>query len=81
MFWLCLCRKGSKTGASSRCAGCQGSGMKVSIRQLGPSMIQQMQHVCADCKGSGILSSLAVVTLALCKLLSPAFCRHVPSCL
>jgi DnaJ family protein A protein 2 len=27
--------------------------MKVSIRQLGPSMIQQMQHVCADCKGSG----------------------------
>ncbi|CAM6051595.1 unnamed protein product [Sphagnum compactum] len=45
--------KGSKTGASSRCAGCQGSGMKVSIRQLGPSMIQQMQHVCADCKGSG----------------------------
>ncbi|KAG0557924.1 hypothetical protein KC19_11G166500 [Ceratodon purpureus] len=45
--------KGSKTGASSRCAGCQGSGMKVSIRQLGPNMIQQMQHVCSDCKGSG----------------------------
>lgn len=45
--------KGSKTGASGRCAGCQGSGMKVSIRQLGPNMIQQMQHVCADCRGSG----------------------------
>ncbi|XP_024404154.1 dnaJ protein homolog [Physcomitrium patens] len=45
--------KGSKTGASSRCAGCQGSGMKVSIRQLGPNMIQQMQHVCSDCRGSG----------------------------
>ncbi|KAG6555880.1 hypothetical protein Mapa_002522 [Marchantia paleacea] len=45
--------KGSKTGASSRCAGCQGSGMKVSIRQLGPNMIQQMQHVCPDCRGSG----------------------------
>lgn len=27
--------------------------MKVSIRQLGPNMIQQMQHVCPDCKGSG----------------------------
>ncbi|KAG0557921.1 hypothetical protein KC19_11G166500 [Ceratodon purpureus] len=27
--------------------------MKVSIRQLGPNMIQQMQHVCSDCKGSG----------------------------
>ncbi|KAL2651433.1 hypothetical protein R1flu_019561 [Riccia fluitans] len=45
--------KGSKTGATSRCSGCQGSGMKVSIRQLGPNMIQQMQHVCTDCRGSG----------------------------
>lgn len=45
--------KGSKSGASSHCAGCQGSGMKVSIRQLGPNMIQQMQHVCPDCRGSG----------------------------
>lgn len=45
--------KGSKSGASAKCPGCQGSGMKVSIRQLGPSMIQQMQHVCPDCKGSG----------------------------
>ncbi|XP_024359349.1 dnaJ protein homolog isoform X1 [Physcomitrium patens] len=45
--------KGSKSGASSRCAGCQGSGVKVSVRQLGPGMIQQMQHVCPDCKGSG----------------------------
>lgn len=45
--------KGSKSGASTKCAGCQGSGMKVTIRQLGPGMIQQMQHVCPDCKGSG----------------------------
>lgn len=45
--------KGSKSGASMKCAGCQGSGMKVSIRHLGPSMIQQLQHVCPDCKGSG----------------------------
>lgn len=49
--------KGSKTGASSQCAACQGSGMKVSIRQLGPNMIQQMQHVCPDCKGSGEIIS------------------------
>lgn len=27
--------------------------MKVSIRQLGPNMIQQMQHVCTDCRGTG----------------------------
>ncbi|GBG82858.1 hypothetical protein CBR_g36384 [Chara braunii] len=45
--------KGSKSGAIARCQGCQGSGMKVSIRQLGPGMIQQMQHVCPDCRGSG----------------------------
>lgn len=51
-----LCRKckgkGSKSGASTKCAGCQGSGIKVSIRQMGP-MIQQVQHSCNDCKGTG----------------------------
>nr|AGY48884.1 MIP1.2 [Nicotiana benthamiana] len=51
-----LCSKckgvGSKSGASMKCSGCQGSGMKVSIRQLGP-MIQQMQHPCNECKGTG----------------------------
>lgn len=45
--------KGSKSGASSKCAGCQGTGMRVTIRQLGPAMIQQMQHACSDCKGTG----------------------------
>ncbi|KAL6125476.1 hypothetical protein ACLB2K_073533 [Fragaria x ananassa] len=45
--------KGSKSGASIKCPGCQGSGMKVSIRHLGPSMIQQMQHPCNECKGTG----------------------------
>ncbi|KAL3616049.1 hypothetical protein CASFOL_040343 [Castilleja foliolosa] len=52
-----LCSKcngmGSKSGASSKCSGCQGSGMKVSIRQLGPGMIQQVQHPCNACKGTG----------------------------
>lgn len=27
--------------------------MKVQIRQLGPGMIQQMQHPCNECKGTG----------------------------
>ncbi|KAH9699407.1 Chaperone DNA J 1-like [Citrus sinensis] len=45
--------KGSKSGASMKCSGCQGTGMKVSIRHLGPSMIQQMQHPCNECKGTG----------------------------
>ena len=47
------CNENSKSGASSRCAGCQGSGFKVQIRQLGHGMIQQMQHPCNECKGSG----------------------------
>ncbi|KAJ0770006.1 putative Heat shock protein DnaJ, cysteine-rich [Helianthus annuus] len=52
-----LCKKckgkGSKSGASSRCYGCQGSGMRVSTRQIAPGMIQQTQHVCPECRGSG----------------------------
>ena len=32
---------------------CQGFGMKVSIRALGTSMIQQMQHPCSECMGTG----------------------------
>ncbi|GAU45462.1 hypothetical protein TSUD_107540 [Trifolium subterraneum] len=45
--------KGSKSGASMTCAGCQGSGMKISMRHLGANMIQQMQHPCNECKGTG----------------------------
>lgn len=45
--------KGSKCGAYSRCYGCQGSGIKVTARQIGFGMIQQMQHVCPECRGSG----------------------------
>ncbi|XP_020087247.1 dnaJ protein homolog 2-like [Ananas comosus] len=45
--------KGTKSGASMKCAGCRGSGMKVTIRQLGMGMIQQMQHPCNECKGTG----------------------------
>jgi len=58
-LWLFLIyyRKGSKSGASTKCAGCQGTGMKVSIRHLGPSMIQQMQHACNECKGTGEINN------------------------
>nr|AAB86799.1 putative [Arabidopsis thaliana]prf//2118338A AtJ2 protein [Arabidopsis thaliana] len=45
--------KGSKSGASLKCGGCQGSGMKISIRQFGPGMMQQVQHACNDSKGTG----------------------------
>ncbi|KAK4738565.1 hypothetical protein R3W88_002262 [Solanum pinnatisectum] len=45
--------KGSKSGASGACYGCQGTGMRVTTRQIAPGMIQQMQHVCPECRGSG----------------------------
>lgn len=45
--------KGSKSGTSGRCNGCQGSGIKITTRQIGLGMIQQMQHVCPQCRGSG----------------------------
>ncbi|KAI3914822.1 hypothetical protein MKW92_020855 [Papaver armeniacum] len=46
--------KGTKSGASmKKCSGCKGCGMKVSLRQIGPGMVQQMQHPCNECKGTG----------------------------
>ncbi|KAK7277105.1 hypothetical protein RIF29_18255 [Crotalaria pallida] len=45
--------KGSKSGNAGRCYGCQGTGMRITTRQIGLGMIQQMQHVCPDCRGSG----------------------------
>mmetsp|Transcript_3400 Transcript_3400/g.11136 ORF Transcript_3400/g.11136 Transcript_3400/m.11136 type:complete len:261 (-) Transcript_3400:15-797(-) len=35
------------------CQGCQGQGVKIQLRQIGPGMVQQMQSVCGDCRGSG----------------------------
>ena len=45
--------KGSKSGNAGRCYGCQGTGMKITTRQIGLGMIQQMQHICPECRGSG----------------------------
>ncbi|XP_026662236.1 chaperone protein dnaJ A6-like [Phoenix dactylifera] len=45
--------KGSKSGVSGRCYGCQGTGVRTVTRQIGLGMIQQMQHACPECKGSG----------------------------
>jgi DnaJ family protein A protein 2 len=45
--------KGSKSGNTGRCAGCQGAGVKIHLRQIAPGMVQQMQAVCPDCRGAG----------------------------
>jgi len=44
---------GSKSGRSYKCSTCNGNGIKVTLRQLGPGMIQQMQTMCNTCNGKG----------------------------
>ncbi|THH20930.1 hypothetical protein EW146_g499 [Bondarzewia mesenterica] len=44
--------KGGKEGAVRTCTTCQGRGVKVTLRQMGP-MIQQLQQPCDDCSGTG----------------------------
>lgn len=44
--------RGGKEGAVKECTGCNGSGMKTMMRQMGP-MIQRFQTVCPDCNGEG----------------------------
>jgi len=52
-----LCTKckgqGGKAGAMQPCKTCRGNGIKVTMRQIGPGMVQQMQSVCSDCSGEG----------------------------
>jgi len=45
---------GTKSGSSAgKCKTCDGRGIRLVIKQLGPGMIQQMQTVCSDCQGKG----------------------------
>jgi DnaJ family protein A protein 2 len=44
--------KGGKAGAVKPCQGCNGRGVKVILRQLGP-MLQQIQQPCPECDGKG----------------------------
>lgn len=52
-----ICKKcngaGGRPGATVRCRTCSGRGVKVTLRQLGPGMVQQMQSICPDCHGEG----------------------------
>ncbi|XP_037077676.1 dnaJ homolog subfamily A member 2-like [Pollicipes pollicipes] len=43
--------------APAPCRGCQGRGIKIHIRQIGPGMVQQKQTMCPDCHGEGELMS------------------------
>lgn len=55
-------RNGSKSGSLGRCYGCQGTGSRTTSRRIGPGMIQRIQHVCAECRGSGAASSVLLLS-------------------
>jgi len=44
--------KGGKEGAVRSCGICNGRGIRVTLRQMGP-MIQQIQQPCDECTGTG----------------------------
>lgn len=44
--------KGGKEGAVRSCGTCNGRGIKLTLRQMGP-MIQQIQSPCDECSGTG----------------------------
>jgi len=45
---------GAKSGVTpKKCDGCDGHGVKVVVKPIGPGMVQQMQVVCPQCKGKG----------------------------
>lgn len=53
-----LCSSCEGTGTSdkskiSSCDGCNGRGVKITTKQIGPGMVQQFQTVCTECKGDG----------------------------
>ncbi|KAF9109137.1 hypothetical protein BGX27_007961 [Mortierella sp. AM989] len=49
-----LCNgKGGKSSAIKKCTTCDGSGVKLVVRQIGPGMMQQMQVTCNGCGGKG----------------------------
>ncbi|KAG0230699.1 hypothetical protein BGW41_002417 [Actinomortierella wolfii] len=45
--------KGGKAGAVKKCSTCDGRGVKLVVRQIGPGMMQQMQVTCNTCQGEG----------------------------
>jgi len=44
---------GGKEGSVQKCENCNGSGMDVKMRQIGPGMVQQIQQPCRACNQTG----------------------------
>lgn len=43
-------------GDTTDCEVCEGSGVQVQMRQIGPGMLQQLQRQCPDCDGQGYIA-------------------------
>jgi len=44
---------GGKEGSVQKCDNCNGTGMDVKMRQIGPGMVQQIQQPCRACNQTG----------------------------
>jgi len=44
---------GGKEGSVQKCDNCNGSGIDVKLRQIGPGMVQQIQQPCRECHQTG----------------------------
>eukprot|EP01090_Pellita_catalonica_P022155 TRINITY_DN84_c0_g1_i1.p1 TRINITY_DN84_c0_g1~~TRINITY_DN84_c0_g1_i1.p1 ORF type:complete len:393 (+),score=70.97 TRINITY_DN84_c0_g1_i1:140-1318(+) len=49
----CKGKGGMKPDSVRKCPECNGAGATISLRQIGPGMIQQLQSVCKQCRGVG----------------------------
>ncbi|KAB0377988.1 hypothetical protein FD755_009566, partial [Muntiacus reevesi] len=45
--------RGGKKGAVECCPNCRGTGMQITIHQIGPGMVPQILSVCMECQGHG----------------------------
>lgn len=49
----CKGKGASKPEGVSTCSACHGRGIQVTLNQIGPGMVQQVQNPCRSCRGMG----------------------------
>jgi DnaJ-class molecular chaperone len=49
----CVTCDGNGGTNPSSCASCQGQGVTITVRSIGPGMMQKLQQKCPDCSGKG----------------------------
>eukprot|EP00744_Colponema_vietnamica_P000383 GILI01000678.1.p2 GENE.GILI01000678.1~~GILI01000678.1.p2 ORF type:complete len:432 (-),score=173.40 GILI01000678.1:570-1865(-) len=54
---ICSGCEGKGGDSVKECTSCNGQGVKIAIRQIGPGMITQQQVICKECSGEGKIIS------------------------